>query len=164
MLVGEQAGITLSSNFSGSAQFDIVCENKVESLVSDETLLIETSCKFDTPGMKKIVVKANGAECASANIEVREKARGSCHIDMASVERDLSAHSYRWTLYFSGFEAGDEMTWACDNTVAKKKIAADMVFGMPLYDILSCDFPGAPRGDAINVSIEGVPCGQVPTR
>ena len=77
---------------------------------------------------------------------------------------DLASFYYKWTVHFDGFSDGDVLAWVCDNTVTKKKISSDPIWGMPRFETLSCDFSGRPAGDYINVSISGVPCGQVPTR
>ncbi len=164
ILAGEQADISLSSRFPGSARFDLVCGNETRSLLSENTLVLETKCKFDTPGQQTILVRANGRECASATVVVRRKAGGNCSIDSASIEKDLATFYYKWTVHFDGFADGDVLTWACDNTVAKETLSSDPVWGMPRLEALSCDFPSRPVGDYINVSISGVPCGQVPTR
>jgi len=164
IVVGEQVDIALNSSFAGRVRFDIICGEETKYLISENTLTLETNCMFDTPGDYNVTVKANEHECASANVEVRKKANGTCSIDSASIERDLASFYYKWNVNFDGFSDGDVLTWVCDNTVAKKKISSDPVWGMPRFDILSCDFPGKPRGDEINVSIGGVPCGKVSTK
>jgi len=164
IVAGEQADIALNARFSGSAQFDLACGNETRRLLSENTLALEAKCRFDTPGTQSITVKANGRTCANASIEVRGKAGGVCGIDGASVVRDLSSYRYSWTVYFNGFSDGDVLTWVCGSTVAKKRLSNDPVWGMPRLESLSCDFPGRPSVDYINVSISGVPCGTVPTR
>jgi len=164
IVAGEQADIALNARFSGSAQFDLACGNDTRRLLSENTLALETRCKFDSPGTQSITVKANGRTCANASIDVRKKAGGVCSIDGASIVRDLSAYSYSWTVYFDGFSDGDMLTWVCGNTVAKKRLSSDPIWGMPRFESLSCDFPGRPAVDYMNVSISGVPCGTVPTR
>ncbi|MCX6771819.1 MAG: hypothetical protein NTX79_07225 [Candidatus Micrarchaeota archaeon] len=164
IVAGEQVDIALNSRFSGSATFDLACGEETRRLVSENTLALETKCKFDTPGTQNITVMANGRECASAVVEVRKKAGGACSIDSGSIERDFASFQYRWIVYFDGFSEGDTLAWVCDSTVSRKRITSDPVWGMPRYEILSCGFPGKPLGDYINVSISGVPCGQVSTR
>ena len=164
IVAGEQADMALSSSFAGSAQFDLACGNETKRIASENTLLLETKCRFDAPGTQAISVKANGQECARATVEVRKKASGTCSIDSKSIEMDLASFYYKWTVHFDGFTDGDVLAWVCDNTVTKKKISSDPIWGMPRLETLSCDFPGKPVQDYINVSISGVPCGQVPTR
>ena len=164
IVAGEQVGITLDSRFSGSAKFDLICGNETRHLFTENSLVLETDCRFDTPGTQTISVKANGRECASAIVEVRKKAGGACSIDGASIERDMASFYYKWKVDFDGFSDGDMLTWVCDSTVAKKRITSDPIWGMPRFEVLSCDFPSKPREDYINVSISGVPCGKVPTR
>jgi len=161
---GDGVKVRIGANFSGTRQFDLQCGNITRSLLSENTLAMETDCVLGEPGFQKISLSSGGQECASAVVEVRGKAAGTCHIDSASVERDLSAYNYRWTVRFAGFSDGDVITWACDSTVGRKAIRDDPVWGMPLYESLSCDFPSAPKNGAIPVSIAGVQCGQVSTR
>ena len=164
ILAGEQVDISLGSHFTGSARFDLACGNETRSLISENTLALETKCKFDTPGAQTILVRANGQECASATVEVRKKAGGNCSIDSTSIVRDLSSFYYKWTVRFDGFTDGDVLAWVCDNTVSKEKLSSDPIWGMPRLETLSCGFPGRPAQDYIHVSISGVQCGQVPTR
>jgi len=164
IVAGEQVDITLNSRFQGSAIFDLACGDETRRLVSDDTLTLETKCRFDAPGTHTIVVNANGRECASATVEVRKKAGGTCSIDSASIERDFSSYYYKWTVYFDGFSDGDVLKWVCGNTVASKRITSDPIWGMPRLEVLSCDFPSAPAEDYIDVSIGGVLCGKVSTR
>ena len=164
IIAGEQIDMTLTSRFPGSARFDFVCGDEERHLISENSLELETKCKFNTPGTQNISVKANGRECANATVEVRKKAGGTCSIDNASIERDLAAFYYKWTVYFDGFSDGDTLTWVCGNTVSKKKLSSDPIWGMPRLDMLSCDFPGMPSVDYIDVSISGMPCGKISTR
>ena len=164
IVAGEKVDITLNSRFSGSARFDLVCGNETRNILTENTLALETSCRFDTPGEQMIYVMANGRHCASAAVEVRKKAGGNCSIDSAGMERDLTSYYYKWKVDFDGFSDGDILTWACGNTVSKKKLSSDLIWGMPRFEVLSCDFPGRPADDYINVSISGVQCGQVSTR
>jgi len=163
-LVGEQVSVVLKSSFQGSAQFDLACGNETRHLLSENTLVYETSCKFGTPGAQKVTAAANGKECASKTVQVLGKANGTCSIDAASVERDLQAHYYKWTVRFDGFSPGDEIVWVCDSTVSRMKLAGDPIWGMPRMETLSCNFPSTPKNDAITVSVGGVACGQVSTR
>ena len=164
IVAGEQVDVTLASRFSGSARFDFVCGDEERHLIRENSLELETKCKFNTPGTQIISVKANGRECANATVEVRKKAGGTCSIDNTSIERDLTAFYYKWTVYFDGFSDGDTLTWVCGNTVTKKKISSDPIWGMPRLDMLSCDFPGMPSAEYIDVSISGVPCGKISTK
>jgi len=164
IVAGETVDITLDSRFQGSARFDLVCGNETRHLLTEDSLALEMACRFDEPGTHTISVSANGSECASATVEVRKKAGGTCSIGSAGMERDFSSHYYKWTVYFDGFSDGDVLAWVCDSTVARKKISSDPVWGMPRFETLSCGFPGTPREDYINVSISGVPCGKVSTR
>ncbi|MFA6328414.1 MAG: hypothetical protein WCY41_03135 [Candidatus Micrarchaeia archaeon] len=88
----------------------------------------------------------------------------NCSIGSASVVRGFSSFYYEWTIHFDGFSDGDTLTWACGRTVAKKTISSGPVWGMPRFEVVSCDFPSAPKDDYINVSIGGVQCGQAPAR
>ncbi|MFA6213780.1 MAG: hypothetical protein WC717_00695 [Candidatus Micrarchaeia archaeon] len=164
VIAGEEVEFSLNASFPGSARIEVKCGNRTRHLQSEGTLVIEEKCRLGEPGTHNITVSVDGRECASAIVEARKMAGGECSIDNATVVRDFSSYTYVWAVAFGGFSDGDTMTWACDNTVAKKAIRGDPVLGMPLYEILSCDFPGEPRGDYINVSISGVQCGQVYTR
>jgi|GEM_PF-2916919 len=164
IVAGEMVGITLNSRFAGSARFDLMCGNETRSLTSENTLALDTSCRFDAPGEHMIYVMANGRECASAVVEARRKAGGNCSIDSASIERDLASYYYKWKVDFDGFSDGDTLTWACGNTVSRKKLSSDLIWGMPLFEVLSCDYPSRPADDYISVSISGVQCGKVSTR
>lgn len=90
--------------------------------------------------------------------------KGKCSIDEASVERDFASHYYKFTVNFTGFAQNSTLQWVCDNTVAKERLAGTPALGMPLFEIVSCDFPAKPRKDFIAVSIDGVECGNVSTR
>jgi len=164
IVAGEQVDISLSAHFQGSARFDLLCDDEARSLISENTLVLETSCRFDAPGSHIISVSANGQECARAVVEARKKAGGNCSIDGASIEKDLASYYYKWKVDFDGFSGGDTLIWVCDSTVARKTIESDPIWGMPRFELLSCDFPGRPSADYINVSISGVPCGKISTR
>jgi len=164
VMVGEPVDIVLNSQFPGSASFDLMCGDGIMRLIDEDALALETTCKFDTPGTYAISVKANGRECANASVEVRNRADGICSIDSTSIERDFTSYYYKWIVNFDGFSDGDVLTWICDSTVAKKILVGNPIWGMPRFEILSCDFPGKPVENYINVSISGVPCGNVSTR
>ena len=84
---------------------------------------------------------------------------GTCSVGEAVA---LPGNKYEWTVRFSGFAPGNGITWTCGNETMRKEISSGP-WKIPGVEALVCKLPPPGKGH-INVSISGVPCGQISTR
>lgn len=161
---GESASIGFSVQTKDNVKFEYNCGTEMREISTGGLTSGSRLCRFDAPGETQVWIKADGVICAQKTLTVlsREFKPKNCSVKL--LEKNLETYFYKMQVDFDGFLPGDNITWKCGYTTAKKPIAGDPAFGMPRQEILSCEFSARPPYDTIPVSMAGVECGEISTR
>lgn len=162
---GDSTDITFAVSTKDDVEFTYNCGEEGELGISTGGLTSGSRlCQFKTAGEQQVWIKADGKICAQKTLTVlsAEFKPRNCSVNLT--KKDLQDYYYEMLVEFDGFMPGDNITWKCGYTIAKKPIAGDPSFGMPRYEIISCDFNTRPPYDTIIVSVADVVCGEISTR
>jgi len=130
-------------------------------------------CKFPNSGYFNLTASIGAAQCAILEVTVGAPLQNpaqpkSCSIQ--SYSREVSGegysadYTYKLTVNYTGYMAGDSMTWNCDNN-----IGTIVLPGLPGKQVsgtanIECTFHYRIYNPTIPVMINGDSCGEVSTR
>ena len=161
---GESTDITFAVSTKDEVRFTYNCGDEVREISTGGLTSGSRLCQFKTAGEQQVWTKADGAVCAQKTLPVLSREFKPKNWSVNLTKKDLQGYYYEMQVDFDGFLPGDNITWKCGYTIAKKAITGDPTFGMPRQEIISCDFSSRPPYDTIPVSVDGAECGEISTR
>lgn len=163
-----QAGQSTDIGFSVSTKDNVVftynCGDEVREISTGGLTGGSRLCQFNTAGTVQVWIKADGEVCAQKLLTVRPNVPSNANCSVNLTGRNAESDYYEMRVDFTGFAPEENITWTCDYTTINRMIGGTAVVGMPLYEIISCDYSEKPRKDFIEVFVGGLKCGQVSTR